>query len=426
MIISKERPMIQNTKNTIYGLLRKTERYTKTDMVYLASGSFWLFLKTFLTVGIAFGLSIAFANFLPKETYGEYKYIFSIFGFLAIPTLMGMGTAVTKSVARGYEGTPVAAIKTKIYWGFLGSFASLSVALYYFTQENTRLAGAFCIIAVFLPFVDTFSMFNTILTGKKLFKISVLYETSIQAISAATIALALFLTDNILAIIASYFISYTLSRFIVFRIIVKRYVANNNIEKTAISYGMHLSAMEILSNISETVNSILLWHFAGAAPVAIYSFAKAIPSQISSALQRITTLAFPKFAVRQFKEIKESLIGKMLKMFVLMALIVVAYWITAPYVFAFFFPQYSDAIWYSQIYALTLLFFPQKFIGTAFQAHARTKALYVSTTIVPIIRLILTITLIPLFGIMGAIIAELCARGCNLILISYLFVRARE
>ena len=67
--------MIKKYKNSVYTFLRKTEKYTKTDMVYLASGGFWLSIKTALSILIALSLSIAFANLLPKETFGEYKYI---------------------------------------------------------------------------------------------------------------------------------------------------------------------------------------------------------------------------------------------------------------------------------------------------------------------------------------------------------------
>lgn len=106
-----------------------------------------------------------------------------------------------------------------------------------------------------------------------------------------------------------------------------------------------------------------------------------------------------------------------------MVIIVITYFITAPYIYTVFFPQYTESIFYSQIFALTLLFFPQKFIGTVFQAHAHTKALYISSTIVPIVRIILMLALIPPFGIMGALVAEICARAFNLLLVSFLFVR---
>jgi len=417
--------MTEKYRNKIHNFLRKTEKYTKTDMVYLVSGGFWLSIKTFLSALIALGLSIAFANLLPKETFGEYKYIFSIFGILAIPTLLGMGKAVMKSVAQGYEGTPIVAIKTKMLWGMLGSLASISLAIYYFLNENMGLAGAFGIVAVFLPFVDTFNIFNTILTGKRLFKVSIIYEAVIQSISAITIAIALFFTNNLLIILLSYFVAYTITRFIAFRVVIRKHTINKKVDMSAIGYGKHLSVMRILGTFAATVDNILLWQFAGAAPLAIYAFAKAIPIQISGALKKITVLAFPKFVQRDFQSIKQPLIHKMLKMFLLMVVIVITYIITAPYIYNAIFPQYTESIFYSQIFALTLLFFPQKFIGTLFQAHAHKKALYISSTATPIVKLILAITLIPQFGIMGALITELGTRTFSLLLISFLFMRTR-
>ena len=418
--------MVEKFKSRAYELLRKTEKYTKTDMVYLARGGFWLSLKTALSMLIAFGLSVAFANLLPKETFGEYKYIFSLFGLLAIPTLLGMGTSVTKSVAQGYEGTPIAAVKIKILWGMLGSIASAAVATYYFLQGNTGLAGAFGIVAIFLPFVDTFGLFNAITTGKQLFRVSVIYETVIQAFSAIAIATSLFLTDNLLIILLVYFTVYTTARFVVFQIVMRKHTKNREVDVAAITYGKHLSVMEVLGVISGTIDSILLWQFLGAGPLAVYSFAKAIPAQINGALKKIVVLAYPKFTLRDFQSIKEPLTQKMLKLFLLIAVIIAVYIVVAPYIFNIFFPQYTDAIFYSQIFALSLLLFPQKFITTLFQAHARKKVLYISSTVTPFVRLALALILIPSFGIMGAIFTEIGARTFSMLVISFLFIRTHR
>lgn len=418
--------MINALKHKTYGFLRKTEKYAKTDMIYLARGGFWLSIKTALSMLVAFGLSVAFANLLPRDIYGEYKYVFSIFGLLAIPTLLGMGTSVTKSVSQGYEGTPVAAIKMKIQWGMLSSVASAAVAVYYFLHGNIGLAGAFGIVAIFIPFVDTFSLFNAITTGKKLFKVSVVYETIIQLITAVAIAVTLFLTDDLFLILVVYFTSYTVVRLIIFQIVMKKHTTNRKIDSHALTYGKHLSVMEVLGVISGTLDSILLWQFLGAGPLAVYSFARAIPMQINGALKKITVLAFPKFAERDFQSTKGGLTPKLVKMFLLIAIIVIVYIIAAPYIYGAFFPQYTDAIIYSQVFALSLLLFPQKFIATLFQAHARKKALYISSTITPIIRIVLAFILIPSFGIMGAIFTELGARAINMLIISFMFIRMRH
>lgn len=418
--------MIQALKNKTYGFLRKTEKYTKTDMVYLASGGFWLSMKTVLAMVAAFGLSVAFANLLPKETFGEYKYVFSLFGLLAIPTLLGMGSAVTKSVAQGYDGTTIAALKIKMRWGLWGSAASVAIALYYFLQGNVILAGSFAIVAVFLPFIDTLNLFNAITTGKQLFKVSIIYEAVIQVSTAVIIITTLFFTNNLPIILLAYFISYTAIRFIVFHIVIKKHTKNNNVDHNALTYGKHLSVMEVLGVISGTLDSILLWQFLGAGPLAVYSFAKAIPTQINGVLKKLVTLALPKFAQRDFQEIKKTLFHKMVVLFLIIAVIVIAYIIAAPFIYHTFFPQYTDAILYSQVLAVSLLLFPQKFIATAFQAHTRKKALYISSTITPIVRIILAIALIPSFGIMGAIFTEIGARAFNALVILYIFMKTRH
>ena len=123
----------------IYKLLRRSEKYTKTDMVYLAKGGFWLTINQIISISSAFLLSIALANLLPKEIYGQYKCIISIFSILAISTLPGMDTAVTRSIAQGNEGSFKQALKTKMKWGLLGALVSLCFAIYYLLQQLLQL-----------------------------------------------------------------------------------------------------------------------------------------------------------------------------------------------------------------------------------------------------------------------------------------------
>ena len=87
---------MEKIKIKAYNLLRWSEKWTKTDMIYLARGGFWLTLGQVISSLSAFLLAIAFANLLPKETYGEYKYILSIASILAIPTLTGMAFLKTQ------------------------------------------------------------------------------------------------------------------------------------------------------------------------------------------------------------------------------------------------------------------------------------------------------------------------------------------
>ena len=106
-------------KNWFYRFLKRTQKYTGTDNVYLAKGGFWLTLGQVVSMASAFLLAIAFANLLDPVTYGNYKYILSLLGLLGIFTLDGMRTAINQAVARDLEGSFYTGFKTKLKWGLL-------------------------------------------------------------------------------------------------------------------------------------------------------------------------------------------------------------------------------------------------------------------------------------------------------------------
>jgi O-antigen/teichoic acid export membrane protein len=49
-------------------------------MVYVAKNGFWLSLGQILSIVSVIASSIVFGYFLPKEVYGEYKFILSVVG----------------------------------------------------------------------------------------------------------------------------------------------------------------------------------------------------------------------------------------------------------------------------------------------------------------------------------------------------------
>ena len=145
--------MVKILKVKTYNFLRWTEKWLKTDMVYFSRGGFWLTAGQMFSSLSAFLLSIAFANLLPKETYGTYKYVLSIASILSIPTLSGMTTSLAQAIASGSDGSFIPAVKARIKWGLLGALASLILASYYFYQADTTLTISFLMAAVFLPFM---------------------------------------------------------------------------------------------------------------------------------------------------------------------------------------------------------------------------------------------------------------------------------
>ncbi len=418
--------MFKKTKKKLYNLLRWSQKYTKTDMVYLAKGGFWLNLGQGIASVAGLGLAVAFANLLPPETYGTFKFVVSFVAILSIPTLNGMNTALVRAVARGKEGTFYPILKTKMKWGVFGALGALLLAGYYFYNDNSTLAISFLIMAGFIPFLNTLNIWMQYLQGKKNFKALAQRQSSMKVSTVAIMILALFFTQNLFIILFIHFAANTLIRVAIMLFTLKKYPPNTKKDPPSIGYGKHLSLMGILGPIAKQLDKILIFHFLGPVPVAVYTFALRPINEIKKPLQSLGKLALPKLSQRKATELQESVPGKMLKLLLLLLPIVAIYILIAPYFYQFLFPQYTEATVYSQIFALSLLLFPKFLMGQTLTAHALKKQLYTLQITGPSFKIILLLILLPLWGIWGAIIALMATEVFGLLLLLYFFHRKKD
>lgn len=412
--------MIIHSKAKIYNLLRWSEKWAKTDMIYLVKGGFWLGLGQFISALSALILAIAFANLLPKETYGTYKYILSLCGILAIPTLNGINVAVMRAVSQGKEGSFITGLKTKISWGLLGGAGSLLLGVYYYIAQNQDLALALLIAAFFLPLMDSFNIYHSLLQGKKDFRSSTRYSILTQIFSVLSLVLTIYFTKNLFIILLAYFLSGTILRIIFCLLALKKEKLNDRQDPGAISYGKHLSLILIINSIAFYADRLIIFHFLGAIDVAIYSVAIAPAEQIKALVNNIYNLAFPKFSQKSKEENRRTIRSKTLKLLLIVIAMMLAYIIAAPFLFSIFFPSYLEAAAYSQFYALSLIGAVVILPYTILESTADQKNLYHYNTTTSLIQIILMLVMAPICGLWGIILARIIGRLFNLWFCDYL------
>ena len=403
--------MLDRLQNKVYHLLRKSEQYTKTDMVYLAKGGFWLTLGQFISSGAAFLLAIAFANLLPKETYGTYRYVLSLVGVLNVFTLGGINTAVIQAIARKCEGVYWPSLITKLRWSLLASLGSLGIATYYYLHSNLILTISFVMVAVFLPLLRASGLYIAVLNGRKDFKLSATYNSLVRIAASLAMLITLFFTDNIFIILAAFLIPESILQFLFTWIYIKKHPLNKITDPKTISYGLNLSAMELLKTIAGQIDKILIFHYLGAAQLAIYAFTTAPISQIKSVLMNLKSLALPKLSEVDEKDIRDSFLQKIKKLEVVVILIIIAYAALAPFLYRLVFPQYIESIKYSQVYILTLLFFPRTFLSTVLVAKMKQKELYSIRIISPIFRIAILFVALKFYGLWGMVIGTIISEA---------------
>lgn len=394
-------------KNYAIRLLLWLEKYTRTDMMYLAKGGFWTILAQIIVSSSTFLLAIAFAHYVSKETYGQYKYILSIASILGTFTLTGLGTAVLQSVTRGLDGTLKYAFWENIKWSAFAFLLTCGLAIYYFMHDNMALGIALLVVGSFSPFLASTNLYNSYLMAKKDFKRSAIYFNIIgNLFPAFCIFLTILLTDNPVVLVVVYFVSNTLIGLILYTRVVNIYKPNNEVDSQSLNYSKHLSFIGILGTIADNIDQILIFHYVGGAQLAIYNFAVAIPAQIKGPMKGLSGLIFPKFVERSDTEIRRGMGNKILVLFVTTLAIIVAYIFLAPYIFDLFFPKYSDSIIYSQIFSLSLFAIISIPADSYLVAKKKIKEQYIGSISGSLIQIAILAIGVIWGGLLGLVIAQ--------------------
>ena len=388
----------------------------------MAKGGFWLTLPKIISFASLLS-GIAFANLISKETYGTYQYVLSIVGILSIATLHSMKTAVAQAVARGYEGSVKKAAIIKIKWGLLGSAGSIGFSAYYFWQGDSTLGMAFILTAALLPFLNPFSLYAAYLEGKKDFQTLSIFSVISTLASIVAIIIVLFLTDNVLIIILGDLLVGALVAFILFNIVMKKFPPNSEEDPKTLSFGTKVSLIKIIPSIARELDQIIIWHFLGAAQVAIYAFAQKIPTQLSDNLSVLNQLAFPKMSAASNQDLRKNLPKKIMRLYAFIIPVGIAYILLVPFVFKIFFSQYQDSILYAQIFSFFIFFFPLSFVSQTFDAKMQEKNIFITSIFSPALRIILLLALTPTIGLMGVVLTRLINSFATNLLAIFLFLK---
>lgn len=399
-----------------YRLLRRSERFTKTDMVYLTKGSFWLILDQAITAVFGIGLAVAFANLMPQELYGMYKYVLSVAAIIGTFALSGLQTAVTRAVAQGSPGVLSSAYSTYLRWSILVVIGGIGGGTYYVLNENSVLAISLFAIAFLQPLIGASGLYAAYFDGKKDFATRAKYSLVRNVGTTVILITALLLTNSILTIILTYFVAHALITLCLYLTTIHVYKLTASDEKAHLDFGKKLSAINILSSFGGQIDSIFIFTIIGAQELAVYSFAVAIPRYINGIFKNIYVLGLPKFAQQSAHTLQKTIFGRSLFLVCISLVFFVIYYFSAPAIYSVLFPQYTEAVPFSQLFALSILFIASGvLLATYFDAIGDARSRLIVAIMTNVSRLIL----IPLFGIWfgiwGIIFAHLGSQVITLI-----------
>lgn len=408
-------------KETLYKATRWTERHTKTDMVYLLRTGFWGNAGIITSSLFGLGLYVIFGHYLTQEQYGLYQYLLTLSVFINAFTLTGMNAAVTRSVARGYEGTLRSSVRLQLVWAIVPFLLAAAGALYYFLNGNHLLAGGLLTLGIFTPLANTFNTYASYLAGKLEVRRAFLYNFAGNVPYYTGVAVCAILFNEALPVLIANCVLNTIILYITYQSTLRTQKPNPEVDPEARRYGSHLSIMNVPLIILGSLDGILAFQFLGPAGLAFYSFATAIPDQMGKFLKFLPSAALPKFAVSDENALRSSMGRKLLQVFAVSTLLAGTYLVLAPVIFKLLFPQYLAAVPYSQLYAISLLLLGSTIVTTALIAKQRVRDLYIFNISSSVTQTVIQLVGVMFWGLAGLIIGKIIGGALAFIGVCILF-----
>jgi O-antigen/teichoic acid export membrane protein len=394
-------------------LLDRIGKYLQLDLYYYIKNFLYLITALGGTDLARFALSIAFARLVTQNLYGQWNFIFSVFGICAIFTLPGIGTAITRSVSTGHDRTLVRGTKQRFKWSVLGTFVVIGVGLYYWFTGEVVIGKSLIISSLFFPFYHSLLGYASFFSGKKQFDKVAKYQLITQAVSILVTVGVIYFSRNLILIVMAYLLSFSVLRGYFFRL-AYRNMENRNDDPSAVPYGRHLTVTLIPTEIRQYYDRIIIALFISFQELAIYAVALGFADVIYSFSSIIATLILPKLSQMDketaYREVKKRwpllILGFGIVCGILIAL--------SPYIIPFFYSaKYAGSVFYAQLLLISVIIAaPVPIINKAlFPSQKRVSELYRLRIYGSIIEIILLTVLALKFGLLGVVIAVILGRA---------------
>ena len=415
--------MVPYLKKRAIAYLRSLEQITGTDMVYLGRSGFWGNFGLVIVSFLALGLYVVYANFLTPYEFGIYQYFLSLSIVISAFTLTGMNSAVTRSVARGYDGALHQALRAQAQWAILPVSVGIVIASYYLYNGNTTFAVAGLVMGLVLPISNALTSYSAFLLGKQDFRRSFFYNLLINLPYYGSMALAAVVFHSAIVVLVVNCFVNTIALFGAYVATRKVYAPKDEPDPELPSYARHLSTMNMPGMLLSQIDVFLTFYLLGPVSLAIYSFATALPDQLARFLKFIPGAALPKFSRASHVDLQRTLGRKLVIIGVLSLIGAALYALVASYIYQLLFPQYHEAAIYSQVYAITMIGLVTTIVTTALVAHKRTRDLYIYNLLLPLFQTSALTYGIFFYGLWGLVIAKVTITVFALCCALFLFFR---
>ncbi len=389
---------------------------------------FYLYTSNALSTVFGLLLVLFLANFLTPTEYGNYKYIYSMVGILSVLNLAGgLRQTIIQSVAKGFDGILNHLITHNFILNIPTLVGGMIVGAYYLVQNNQLLGITIPLVTIGTIIATNGVLASGYLIGRSMFKVLFIFQTILGIINVGVFILAFYLFGSVGVAIGATSVAIGLTSLSLFLYIKRRWQRTDESHEEISNYGKHLNILSVFSTIQQHIDSILIFGSLGSTSLALYAIATPFGDRLLGFVKATYLYVLPKFTASGPEKALNQLYKRMSVCFLLGLGVVGIYYLCAPYLFRFLFPQYLEAIPLSVLFALNiplaaLTLVPQAYIDSLIEIRNK----YIINGLQFSLRIITLPLGIYWFGVEGVIYSELFTRLVGVLIIVALIERSRQ
>lgn len=390
-------------------IFKSIVQYCTTDIKKITSDSFTVLIAH--SFSIVYGLILSYLSariFLP-EVYGSYQFVLSIVGILGFLKLNGMSNAIARDVNL-HEKSPLAYTMRRyvLFTVSISVLLILAIPLLHI-WNRTELWPMFVIAAIFTPLdalVSTF--FSGIIVGKSLFSTALRYSLILKILQIiGIVCIFTFYPSPTLLLLLTFVLSVLLYGYFLYTNVAL--YTNSLRDNRIFTYGMQLSIATIPTIIVWYIDSMLIAAFFGMSQLAMFSVALIVPEQFKQIFKELLSVTFSHQSrgkdsmKRRMNVLWHCTVGTLP-----FIVAIIAYYYLAPFIFEWIFPRYTSEIvlQISRIAFATLIVMPWNLVPQYLEAQGFVKQVKSLNIISSALFAISLVVLVPLYGLIGAIISR--------------------
>lgn len=397
-------------KASIAAAITSAGKRWKFDAHYFAKNSFLVLVGQ--GVGFLRGIVSGYlvARFFDQTVYGEYQFMLSVMGSIAMFGIPGMATPTARAWSKNEPFDLDAITRHQLLVGSIGSLLLLAAIPFLGAYGKADLWPLFVAAAVIFP-VPSIAMvrFGSYTVGKPRFDIALRANIAWSIVSiVCTTCIILFRQSALLILVVA-----TLTPPIVYLWMGRKFVPpeSNDPEDTKkiIRFAWRLTFASLPADLVWYVDKLMISSFFGLNQLALFSVALIIPEQIKLFTKQFFPVAFSKQAsIADNRATREKMFHAVIIGTTVFALGAIAYALVSPLLMPILFPKYDAAqlSFLTSVAAITVITIPASLFAQYLEAQGMIRETRIAQWSAAAIFACSLLTLIPTMGLLGAVLAR--------------------